>query len=338
MASLSEFAIIQRYFSQCDVPPSVDNKVIIGIGDDAAVLPAPAVAQVIASDTLTEEVHFPKDFPADAVASRALGVNLSDFAAMGARPRWITMALSLPAADEEWLRAFAKRFAEDCKLYGVQLIGGDTTRGQLSVSLTVLGDVGRDAAPQYLTRSGAAAGDDLWVSGSLGKGAAALAMLQSAVDQPNWQCDEELRQDLLHSFYAPTPRLSLGQALLPLASAAIDISDGLLADANHIAAQSQLQLLVEADALPVHSALKAFHDQHKVHQWALTGGDEYELLFTAPCAHAEKIAALAESLALPLTRIGKAVAGEGIHLVCSEGSAWQSVVNAADLPQGYQHF
>ena len=202
----------------------------------------------------------------------------------------------------------------------------------------MLGEVGSDTAPQYLTRNGSAVNDDLWVSGSLGKGAAALAVLQGAVDQTNWQCDEELRQELLHSFYAPTPRLSLGQALLPLVSAAIDISDGLLADANHIAAQSQLQLLVDADALPVHPALEALQDQNQSQQWVLTGGDEYELLFTAPSAHAGKIAGLAESMALPLTRIGKAVAGEGINLVCSEGSEWQSVVSAADLPQGYQHF
>ncbi len=341
MSAATEFDIIQRYFSFSDAlhlnsPNGADAGFaaapLLGIGDDAAVLPAAHLPQIVATDTLIEGVHFPERFAAEHVASRAIGVNLSDFAAMGARPLWMTMALSLPDVDEDWLVAFSRSLAAECERYKVQLIGGDTTKGALSLSLTVIGHPGaieNSDEPLWLTRNGARAGDDIWVSGSLGKGAGALALLTDT-ESGDWseRANADELEALRTSFYAPLPRLALGEGLLPLASAAIDISDGLLADAGHIAEQSQVQLVIDSKRLPVDVALSAYKDQHKVMDWVFGGGDEYELLFCASPDNRSAIKALADRLLLACTRIGSVVDGAGVAVLgdCERGD------------DGYRHF
>lgn len=362
MASPSEFDIIQRYFSfsQDNTFPSAsvsssaqsidsESQAIVAIGDDAAVLPVSENPLVIATDTLIEGVHFPYGFAAEAVASRAMGVNLSDFAAMGAKPRWLTMALSLPNADAEWLEKFSRQFEQQCKQYQVQLIGGDTTKGPLSISLTVLGetDSGQsqlsdsvrsqlaairpnllDDKAICLRRNGAKAGDDIWLSGSLGKGAAALALISA--DDIDLHCSEADKTQLINSFNAPQPRLTLGAALLGLANSAIDISDGLMADAKHIADQSQVKIIIDGEALPINAALKNYSNQAQLQEWVLAGGDEYELLFTVPAAYRSVVQSIVEWLAVDCTNIGSVEAGRGVTLV---GEAWQ-----ANNKSGYTHF
>lgn len=330
MASPSEFDIIKRYFSFSSASADSAKRLpvpLLGVGDDAAVLPPSDLPLIVATDTLNETVHFPKYFPARHLASRAMGVNLSDFAAMGARPRWITMALSLPTLDTAWLAEFSGQFESLCQQYQLALVGGDTTKAPLAISLTVIGEA---INGDYLRRSGAQVGDDIWVSGSLGKGAAALTLEIHKADAFCSELTASDRDDLLASYYAPLPQLALGQGLLGLASAAIDISDGLIADANHIAEKSLVGLQIEAERLPIHSAVRCNNDVAQMQHWVLAGGDEYELLFTAPPAKAETIQALAKSLAVDCTLIGKVVEGSGVELV---GSEWQSANQ-----RGYQHF
>ena len=331
MDSLSEFDIIKRYFSFADA--SQNSSVVdalVGIGDDAAVLPASKAPLVVATDTLIEGVHFPPEFSAEHVASRAMGVNLSDFAAMGATPRWITMALSLSQANPDWLAVFSKRLAQLCQQYNVTLIGGDTTkinRG-LVISLTVIGETQSDSG-ECLRRDGAQVGDDVWVSGSLGKGAGALQLLMPTEDATQWACSDDSRAELLSSFYAPVPRLDLGSQLVGIASSAIDISDGLIADAHHISSQSQVKIMIEGDALPIHKSLIANANCQQVQQWVLSGGDEYELLFTAATNQSATIQSLSSTLALPCTKIGSVVEGAGVNVL---GKGWD--INN----KGYTHF
>ena len=331
MDSLSEFDIIKRYFSFANAshaPSEVGT--LVGIGDDAAVIPASKTPLVVATDTLIEGVHFPAEFLAEHVASRAMGVNLSDFAAMGATPRWITMALSLSHANPDWLAAFSKRLAELCQQYNVTLIGGDTTkinRG-LVISLTVIGETKSDSG-ECLRRDGAQVGEDVWVSGSLGKGAGALQLLMPTEDVTQWACSDDSRAELLSSFYAPVPRLDLGSQLVGIASSAIDISDGLIADAHHIATQSQVKIMIDGDALPIHKSLATNANYQQLQQWVLSGGDEYELLFTAPANQSTAIQSLASTLALPCTKIGSVVEGAGVKVL---GEGWN--INN----KGYTHF
>lgn len=335
MNFLSEFDIIKRYFSFADVLPNSYADTLVGIGDDAAVIAAQKNPLVVATDTLIEGVHFPANFLAEHVASRAMGVNLSDFAAMGATPRWMTMALSLPQVDDEWLSAFSKRLAQICQQHNVTLIGGDTTRIDkgLVISLTVIGET-QSKSGLCLRRNGAQVGDDVWVSGSLGKGAGALQLLMPSENITQWPCSDKARSELLSSFYAPEPRLALGKGLIGIASSAIDISDGLIADANHIATQSQVQIIMQGDALPIHSGLASNENLQQVQQWVLSGGDEYELLFTAAPEQSAAIQALSLALGLPCTKVGTVdeakVGGVGV-IVSDEG--W-----SAQNQKGYTHF
>jgi thiamine-monophosphate kinase len=331
MDSLSEFDIIKRYFSFANTPHQLSNAhTLVGIGDDAAVIDTDNKPLVVATDTLIEGVHFPPEFLAEHVATRAMGVNLSDFAAMGATPRWMTMALSLSQADPKWLAVFSKRLSELCEQYNVALIGGDTTKINqgLVVSLTVIGETQSDSG-LCLRRSGAQVGDDVWVSGSLGKGAAALQLLIPTEDLSQWVCSADDRAELLSSFYAPIPRLALGKALIGVASAAIDISDGLVADAHHIASQSNVQIKLDGEALPVHSGLASNKNNQQVQQWVLGGGDEYELLLTASPNQSGEIQALSSTFSLPCTKIGTVVEGAGVNVL---GEGWD--INN----KGYTHF
>ena len=321
---MNEFELIQRYFTFSSTPDKSWPGLTLGVGDDAALVDVGGATLAVATDTLVAGVHFPENFPAGHIASRALGVNLSDFAAMGAIPKWITLALTLPEPDVQWLDNFAAQLALGCEQYGIALIGGDTTRGALTVTLTVLGDAGK----QPLRRSGAQAGDDIWVSGQLGEGAAALHALTEGLG-------EREHETLLQGFYAPPSRLALGQQLQGLASSAIDVSDGLLADCEHLAQASGISMVLQWYELPVHADVDALAGSPlQVMEWVLAGGDEYELLFTAPPSRRERLAELSGALQLPLARIGQAV-DTGDNSVVVEGFP-----AGLDAPghKGHQHF
>jgi len=295
--------------------------VVLGIGDDAALLKVPAGRWlVVAADTLNAGVHFPEDTaPAD-VGWKSLAVNLSDLAAMGAEPAWCTLSLSLADADAQWVDGFLDGFLELTDTHGVALIGGDTTRGPLSISVTVHGFVAPDRA---LRRDAARIGDDLWISGTLGDAAGALAQWREGGTR-----DAFLRSRLDR----PMPRVALGRALADVARACIDISDGLLADLAHVCRASGVGARVELDRLPASDALRNAFDESTRHALQAAGGDDYELCFTAPVELRDEIARIAHEVSTPVARIGRIEAGEGVRAFDGHGAQWQ-----ADRP-GYQHF
>ncbi len=292
--------------------------VVLGIGDDAALLQPPAgMLLAVATDTLNAGVHFPGDTPPADIGWKALAVNLSDLAAMGATPAWASLSLSLPAADADWLDGFLDGFLALADAHDVALVGGDTTRGPLSVSVTVHGFVPPGAA---LRRDGAQVGDDVWVTGTLGDAAAALALWRDG------DADPVLRARLDR----PVPRVEAGRALAGIAHAAIDISDGLLADLGHLCAASGVGADIELGALPASQALLARFDDEARASLQATGGDDYELCFTAPAMARTAIASLA---GVAITRIGRVVAGAGTaRALRGDGSAWVPV------RAGYAHF
>jgi thiamine-monophosphate kinase len=302
-----EFSLIRRYFSDLGRGAAVD----LSVGDDCAIVRLGEGERLATSvDTMVAGVHFPADtFPED-IGFRAVSAAASDLAAMGARPLGMTVALTLPAVDELWLNAFSQGLAAAVSEYRLPLVGGDTTRGPLTISVQVLGALPMDHA---LLRSGARVGDEVYVSGTLGDAAGALAFLQ---DQ--WQPAPEHAEFLLDRFNRPQARLDLGLQLLGHASAAIDISDGLLADAGHMAAASGVKICIETDLLPLSPALSSHHSREKILQWALTGGDDYELCFCLPV----DVPAPSGS-----TRIGRVAVGAGVD--CGR---------EIDIPAGYQHF
>jgi thiamine-monophosphate kinase len=298
---VTEFELIARWFTP---PPGAG--VLLGVGDDAALL-APRAGEVLAAatDTLVEGIHFPSGSPPRSIGHRALAVNLSDLAAMGAEPRWALLALTLPALDERWLDGFAAGFAELAARSGCALVGGDTTRGPLAVTVTVLGAVPAGGA---LRRAGARVGDALCVSGTLGDGAGGLRAAQG--DLPPGAASDALRA----RFELPEPRLALGRALRGVAHACIDVSDGLVADLGHLLSASGVGATVEVDALPTSDALRAVCAA-QARELALTGGDDYELAFA--CAP-EALAALGAA-GVALTRIGTVEAAPGLRLVDGAG-------------------
>ncbi len=304
---LSEFSLIYRYFSALGAGDAVD----LSVGDDCAILRLPAGGRLATSvDTMVEGVHFPPEmFPED-VGFRAVSVAASDLAAMGARPLGMTIALTLPEADELWLHAFSQGLADAVSTYGMPLVGGDTTRGPLTITVQVLGSL---PAAQALLRGGARVGDAVYVSGTLGDAAGALAFLAG-----QWQPTPEHGEYLLDRLNRPRAQLALGAQLLGRATAAIDISDGLLADAGHVAAASGVKIVVDPDLLPLSPALASHSSRQRVLQWALGGGDDYQLCFCLPPG------AVAPA---GCTRIGSVAPGEGVD--CGTD---------IDFAAGYQHF
>lgn len=297
------------------------DDVVLGIGDDAALLQPPAGMQlVVAMDTLNAGIHFPHDTaPAD-IGWKALAVNLSDLAAMGAMPAWCTLSLSLPEPDAAWVDAFLDGFDALARQHAVALIGGDTTRGPLSVCVTVFGFVSPGRA---LRRDAARVGDDIWVSGTPGDAAAALAQ---------WSAGDALDPVLRARLDRPTPRLALGMRLVDLARAAIDISDGLLADLAHVCRASGVRAEVDVDALPVSDALgAAASDPQTRRALQAGGGDDYELCFTAPAAQRAAIEAAARDTDVPVTRIGRIVEGDGV-VALADGMPWMPA------RAGWDHF
>ncbi len=318
---MTEFELIEQVFAPLG---RARPDVALGIGDDAALLRPPAGELLVACvDTLVAGVHFPPEMRAVDIGYRAAAVNLSDLAAMGAQPRWATLALTLPAVRPVWLRQFAQGLRMALAPHEVALVGGDTTRGPLTISLQLLGSVPDGLA---LTRGGSRVGDAVFVSGTLGDSAAGLSLLGTAVPARSpaaW---------LTGRFRRPTPRLALGRALRGHASACIDVSDGLLADAGHLAERSAVQLRLWADALPRSTALLGLFDPDTALGWAATGGDDYELCFTVPPTSVAVIEGLQRRLSCRLTQIGEVRAGAGVVLYGPDGSQchWPN--------SGYRHF
>jgi thiamine-monophosphate kinase len=315
---LSEFDVIERYFN---VAGAQRDDVVLGIGDDAALLRVPADrALAVAIDTLLEDRHFLSGSDAFDIGYKSLAVNLSDLAAIGAEPAWATLSLSLPSADGHWLQAFADGFFSLARRFNVQLVGGDTTRGPLSVTVQVHGFVEPDRA---LRRSGAQPGDKVYVTGSLGDAACALHQLQAG------HAGDPL---LVERLNRPVPRVHVGRALTRQAHAAIDISDGLLADLNHIARASRCGATLWVDRLPRSTAFAASCDPEWVLPMQLSGGDDYELCFCVDPERAERLPALAAEAGVTFTEVGVMEKKPGIRCRHDDGSIY------SPRSGGFDHF
>ncbi len=317
---LTEREIIRRYF---DVPelrlprPEIE----LGVGDDAAILRIPAGKRlVVSADVLAAGVHFPERAQANLIACRALAVNLSDLAAMAAEPLCFTLALTLPRADSEWLRAFSRGLAKLAGEYGCSLVGGDLSRGPLQIAIQVHGlcESGRE-----LRRDGARPGQKVYLTGWAGDGALGLASL--GIDTPGIELNaapENLPAACLAHFHAayfqPQPRVEFALAAAPLIACAIDVSDGLLGDAGHLAAASSVGIELDPERLPFSPSARCCATPQSRIRAALAGGDDYELCFTADPAHEERLMEIAADMNLPLTRIGEVTAGEGAHCAGKE--------------------
>jgi thiamine-monophosphate kinase len=313
-----EFDLIEVIRARVD---AARGDVALGIGDDAALLDVPAGRQLVAcTDTLVAGVHFPVGTTPEDIGWKALAVNLSDLAAMGAEPAWALLALTLPDADAAFVERFAEGFAELARAHGVALVGGDTTQGPFAVTVTALGFVPHDLA---LTRGGARVGDAVFVTGTLGDAAGALRVLRDS---------GENAVELQARLHRPQPRIAAGLALRGVASACIDVSDGLLADLDHVCAASNVGAEIEADALPVSPALTASFDAKTCRDLALAGGDDYELCFTAPAARETEIVEALARIGCGATRIGRIVAGSGVRVLDVGGNEIE-IAHA-----GWEHF
>jgi thiamine-monophosphate kinase len=318
--SVSEFDLIQRFFAQAT---GTRTDVLLGIGDDCALLqPPPGRALAVSMDTLVAGRHFLPGCDPEALGHKALAVNLSDLAAMGAEPAWATLALTLPEADTGWLAAFMAGFAALAARYGVQLVGGDTTRGPLSITVQVHGFVD---ASRALRRSAGRAGDRLFVSGTVGDAGLALDWMQRGTGFPPGQ--EALRERLDR----PQPRVELGALLLGRAGAAIDVSDGLVADLGHVCAASGVGAVIELSRLPLSAAVAAVCARG---DWrhALAGGDDYELLFSVAPARVDDLLAACREAGQAVQEIGRLVDDRDIALVYPDGRT------SKELPHGFDHF
>ena len=338
---MSEFDLIHRFFTR---PTS---GAVLGVGDDAALVSVGSGMELaVSTDMLVSGTHFFPDADPFLLGHKTLAVNLSDMAAMGAQPRWATLALSLPEVNEAWLQKFSDGFFALAQQHGVELIGGDTTRGPLNLCVTIMGEVPQGAA---LRRDGAQVGDDIWVSGKLGDAALALAHLQNEM-----QLSDDDFAVCARALHQPQPRVALGLALRGVAHSAIDISDGLLADLGHILECSRVGAEIGFDLLPVSNVLRTLtravahpspasgrgaggegdfgSSQSLARRCAMAGGDDYELCFTAPIMHRAEVEQISQRLNLPLTRIGAVVAGSGCIVQAADGS----VINIEE--PGYDHF
>ena len=316
---MTEFDLIRRYFTRA--APSA----LLGVGDDAALLQVGAGnVLAVSTDMLVSGTHFLSDADPYMLGHKTLAVNLSDMAAMGATPRWATLAVALPSADEVWLERFSAGFFALADQYGVELVGGDTTRGPLNLSVTIFGEV---PAQRALRRSGAQIGDEVWVSGNLGDAALALAHIKNHIALTV----EELSA-CAPALHLPRPRVVLGLALRGIANSAIDVSDGLLGDLGHILDASQVAAEIDFARLPVSAILSAYLQQPLARQCVLSGGDDYELCFTSPAMRHTEVLNIGTRLGLPLACIGRIVAGRGCVVHDASG-------NLIDVESGgYDHF
>lgn len=317
---MKEFELIRQIQRETSVSYSkgFQHGVILGIGDDAAVLEVPAGHYLVAAtDTLNAGTHFPEDTLPFDIAHKSLAVNLSDLAAMGAIPRWALLSLSLPRTDPEWVHSFSEGFKSLAQTHNVTLVGGDTTSGPLSISVTALGFI---EPGKQLTRSGANPGDLVVLSGTVGGAAHALEMLQAGktvADQ--------------HLLDRPQPRVSLGQSLAGYASACIDVSDGLLADLGHVLKASGCGARLEIESLPQTAVLAVLEDEKKWN-YQLSGGDDYELLFTLPPQHKELLPSWSQQLATRLSVIGEIEKNTGVRCLRNDGTLYYP------RGTGFEHF
>ena len=314
--SISEFDLIRRYFAEATADR---DDVALGVGDDCALLrPPPGQMLAVSMDTLVVGRHFFPDANPESLGHKSLAVNLSDLAAMGATPAWATLALTLPTADEDWLRAFMGGFSALAAEHEVQLVGGDTTRGPLSITVQVHGFV---AAAEALHRSGGRVGDYLFVSGTLGD--AALALRQTR--------DGEVGDIQKQKLERPLPRVALGKLLRRFASAAIDISDGLAADLGHLCQASGVGARLELASLPLSNAV-ALNCADGDWCLPLAGGDDYELLFSVPPDRVDAMRVACAEAGHQVSAIGQLVGGEGIRLIHPDGH------ESEEVPGGFDHF
>ncbi|MBI5786390.1 MAG: thiamine-phosphate kinase [Rhodocyclales bacterium] len=308
----SEFELIDRYFRH----PT--RHTVLGVGDDGAIVrPRPGMELVVSTDMLVSGTHFLPDTNPEDLGWKTLAVNVSDLAAMGAQPRWALLAAALPAATESWIAKFAHGFFACADEFGVDIVGGDTTRGPHNFCVTIFGEV---PTGQALLRSGAREGDDIWVSGRPGRAALGLAHLQG-----RHLLDDVRRDDCLAALHRPQPRVALGLALRGLAHAAIDVSDGLLADLGHI---------LEASKVSAHLCIPGLPPPGLERDCLLSGGDDYELAFTTPAEKRPEVEAAATRLGLALTRIGIARGGVSPRLTLCEADGRPIEIG----PLGYDHF
>lgn len=315
---MSEFDLIARYFTRT---PRHPDRVPLAVGDDCALLaPSSGMQLAISTDMLVEGRHFFAGTDPSRLGHKCLAVNLSDLAAMGAKPLGFTLALALPEADDSWLDQFSRGLLALADLHDCDLIGGDTTKGPLNVCITVFGE----STPAALRRDAAKPGDDIWVSGTLGDARLALAGYRGelALDAAS----QETAGERLH---APSPRVALGLALRGIARAAIDISDGLIGDLGHILKRSGVGAVLDADTLPCGPML-ARQPLELRRRFALAGGDDYELCFTAPTDRREEIAAAARVAGVPVTRVGVIRQEPGLSLVDAKGAALQLFISSFD--------
>ncbi len=303
--SVGEFDLIARWFTR----PA--RRAVLGVGDDCALLlPAPGMQLAISSDMLVEGRHFLPTVPPERLGHKALAVNLSDLAACGARPVAFTLALSMPRVDEAFVEGFARGMWALADAQGVDLVGGDTTAGPLNICITVIGEV---PAGQALLRSGAHSGDELWVSGALGDARLALEAFRNHVT-----LGAEPFAQVRAAMECPQPRVALGQALRDIATSAIDLSDGLLGDLAHVLERSGVGADVELARLP-HSEVLAAQPEAMRHECLLAGGDDYELLFTAPAAAQDAVRAAGRATATRVTKIGRIVERGGVTVLDTHG-------------------
>jgi thiamine-monophosphate kinase len=315
----SEFDIIRRFFTR----PA--RSAALGVGDDCALLrPSPGTTLAVTTDMLLAGRHFFPDADPAELGHKALAVNLSDLAAMGADPCWALLAIAIPEADDAWLGAFARGFFALADRSGVELVGGDTNRGPLAIAITAIGEVPHGLA---LRRDGARAGDDVWLSGTTGEAALALAHLQGRVRLAAGPLEECLAR-----LHLPEPRVELGGRLRGLARSAIDVSDGLLADVGHILEASGVGAQIALAALPRAAAIAGCPDERLATECMLSGGDDYELAFTAAPEARPQIEALSRELGLPLARIGHTVPGAATVRVLDAAGA------PVAMPAGWDHF
>jgi thiamine-monophosphate kinase len=319
---MGEFELIAECFSQAGRSRA---DVIIGVGDDGAVLQIrDGFDLVVTTDTMVEGVHFFPDVDPRALGHKLVAVNVSDLAAMGAEPSWLSLAITLPKVDPVWLQAFAEGLSETADYYNCQLVGGDTTRGPLTLTVIAKGLVPKGKA---LTRAGAKVGDYLYVTGTLGDAALGLKLVQNQVE-----VSKKHRAHILQRFHYPTARVALGQALRTIASSAMDISDGLCGDLPHILQRSKVGAIVDVSKIPMSQALKDSCDWQSAVQCALSGGEDYELLFTVPENKRGALEVLLSPYGVPVTCIGR-ITGLAGKLELKQGD-----VAFAYQHQGYQHF
>ena len=327
---IGEFDLIERFFK---TGTAINSTLSLGIGDDCALIkPLPGEEIAITSDMLVEGRHFFLGTDPESLGRKALAVNLSDLAAMGAKPLGFTLAIALPTVDTQWLESFSKGLFAVANQFSCPLIGGDTTAGPLTLSITAIGSVHPKKA---IRRSGAKIGDDVWVSGTVGDARLALAALRQEIILPEIDLES-----VAHRMHQPTPRVELGIKLRGIASAALDISDGLLGDLKHILKQSQADAEIYLDQLPKSTTLQK-QSLAIQNQFASCGGDDYELCFTAPSKQHDVILEISKSLDLPLTRVGQITAMQNekstIRIMGADGN-FIGDADAAALLKSFDHF